>query len=73
MQSDCDCYYWVEIRLIIQNKYLNESEFIIIDSANDIAWFGNKSTSLLPLTSACEGTHMSSIVLFELAIMLIIC
>jgi len=38
-----------------------------------IAWFASRSTSSLPLIPICEGTHMNSIVFFELAIMLIIC
>ena len=62
----------MEIRLIIQDRYLNGSEFIIVNSVDDIAWFANRPTSSLPLIPVCEVTHMSFIVLFELALMLII-
>jgi hypothetical protein len=63
IQSHFDCHYWVEIRLIILDRSLNGSELIIVD----------RSTSSLHLIPVCERTHMNSTVLFELAIMLIIC
>ncbi|KAF0764495.1 Uncharacterized protein FWK35_00015136 [Aphis craccivora] len=38
--------------------YVND--FIAVDSADDIAWFDNRSTSSLPLIPLCERTHINS-------------
>jgi len=56
LSEDCDCHCWFEIRLIILDRSLYGSEFITVDSADDIAWCPNRSTSSLPLIPVCDGT-----------------
>jgi len=43
MRSHCDCHCLFEVRLIILDRSLYGSEFITVDSVDDIAWFASKS------------------------------
>ena len=70
MRSHCDYHYCAEIRSIILIRSLYGRELITIDSVGDITWFTSRSTSPFPIIPVFEGTHIYSIILLELAIML---